>query len=74
MGKQDLTAPPLTALFLRLVGGVPAVVLAVALPAGGNAASGVFTAELVHAARHLGCEGGGDERGEGHFGGLRMAG
>lgn len=44
----------LTALLLGLVGGIAAVIFAVALPASRDAASGVFTTELVHAACHLG--------------------
>lgn len=46
--------PLLTALLFGLVGGVPTVVLPIALPACWDAAARVLTAELVHAADHLG--------------------
>ena len=48
----------LTTLLLGLVRRVAAVVFAVALPACRDAAARVLAAELVHAARHLGCGGG----------------
>lgn len=44
----------LTALLFRLIWCIATVVLAVTLPASGDAASWVFTAKLVHATRHLG--------------------
>lgn len=52
---QARQAHGLTTLLLGLVGAVPAVILAVTLPACRNAAAGVLAAEFIDPAGHLGC-------------------